>query len=319
MADTSHDVLCIGILVADIVVPPLERIPASGELILVDNILLSTGGCASNAAIDLAKLGVKVAVVGKTGKDIFAEFLSRDLQSYGVDISGLRSDPVAPTSRTVILPIIGSDRRYIHTLGANASLTVKDIDLGQVARSRVLYVGGYLLIPGFKQEALVELFQFARQHDIKTVLDVAGAPQRGLEPFSQVLPFTDVFLPNNDEAYAITGETDPFEQARTFSDCGAETTIITLGGNGVVARSQGRYYQAPAFPIDFVDASGGGDAFDAGYISGMLAGWDLARRLEFASAIGASACTRLGTTAGVFTRAEADTFLEQNHLQINTI
>ena len=65
-----------------------------------------------------------------------------------------------------------------------------------------------------------------------------------------------------------------------------------------------------------MDGSGGGDAFDAGYIVGMLEGWDLPTTLEFASAVGASACTRLGTTAGVFTRSEADAFLSKNHTEI---
>lgn len=76
----------------------------------------------------------------------------RELQSKGVDVSGIRSSSTAPTSRTVILPIIGDDRRYIHSVGANAELKVSDVDLDQVARARVLYVGGYMVIPGFKQE-----------------------------------------------------------------------------------------------------------------------------------------------------------------------
>ncbi len=282
--------------------------------------MLSTGGCAANTAIDLAKLGARVSVVGKTGNDLFADFIARELQSQGIDVAGICSSPAAPTSRTVILPIIGDDRRYIHTVGANAELKVTDIDLAQVARARVLYVGGYMLFPGFKQEELVGLFKFARERGIKTVLDVAGVnPELGLEPLRQVLPFTDAFLPNNDEAFLITGESDPLKQADVLVACGAGTAVITLGGNGIVARCGMQRYQAPAFKIDFVDASGGGDAFDAGFILGLLEGWDLPRTLAFASAIGASACTRLGTNAGVFTRLEADAFLSQNHIVVKEL
>lgn len=320
MPEEAYDVLCIGILVADIFVPPLSRFPASGELMRVDNLLLSTGGCAANTGIDLAKLGARVGVVGKTGNDIFADFIARELQSQGIDVTGIRSAATAPTSRTVILPVIGDDRRYIHAVGANAELKVADVDLPRVARARVLYVGGYMLFPGFKQEELVELFKFARQRGIKTVLDVAGVnPELGMEPLRQVLPFTDAFLPNNDEAFLITGESDPFRQADALIACGAGTVVITLGGNGIVARCGEQRYQAPAFKIDFVDASGGGDAFDAGFILGLLEGWDLPRTLEFASAIGASACTRLGTTAGVFTRPEADAFLSRNHIEVKPL
>ena len=320
MPDDAYDVLCIGILVADIFVPPLTRFPVSGELMRVDNLLLSTGGCAANTGIDLAKLGARVGVVGKTGNDIFADFIAGELQSQGIDISGIRSSAAAPTSRTVILPIIGDDRRYIHAVGANAELKVTDVDLAQVARAKVLSVGGYLLFPGFKQEELVELFKFAREQGIKTVLDVAGVnPELGLEPLRQVLPFTDVFLPNNDEAFLMTGESDPLKQANVLAECGADTVVITLGGNGLVAQSHGLCFRAPAFKIDFVDGSGSGDAFDAGFVLGLLEGWDLPRTLEFASAIGASACTRLGTTAGVFTRPEADAFLSRNHIVVKEL
>ena len=320
MTENSCDVLCIGILVADIFVPPLKRFPASGELVLVDNLPLSTGGCAANTAIDLAKLGMKVSVVGKTGNDVFADFIANELKSHGIDTSGIRSTTTLPTSRTVILPIIGDDRRYIHAKGANAELKVTDVDLEQVARSKALYVGGYLLVPSFKQEELVELFKFARSRGVKTILDVAGVnPELGLEPVRQVLSYTDAFLPNNDEAFLLTGETDPLKQAAAILECGTQTAVITLGSNGAVALTRQECLRASAFKINFVDGSGGGDAFDAGFIIGMLEGWGLPRTIEFASAIGASACTRLGTTAGVFTRPEAQTFLNHNQLEIKKV
>ncbi len=74
-----------------------------------------------------------------------------------------------------------------------------------------------------------------------------------------------------------------------------------------------------AYPVEFVDASGSGDAFDAGVILGMLEGWDIRRTLAFASAVGASCCTRLGCTAGVFTRAEAESYVAAHPLGIETV
>jgi sugar/nucleoside kinase (ribokinase family) len=64
--------------------------------------------------------------------------------------------------------------------------------------------------------------------------------------------------------------------------------------------------------VEVVEPSGAGDAFAAGLVFGLLEGWDLPRCLDFASLIGASACTRLGCTAGLPTRAEADAYLESN-------
>ena len=304
------DVLCVGILVADLFVPPLPRLPLAGELQLVDDMLLSTGGCAANAALDLARLGVRAAVAGKVGNDFFASFVRDQLAAAGLDLSGLRQSTTAATARTVILPVRGEDRRYIHAVGANADLRVDDIDLNQVARARVLYVGGYLLFPGLEPAALRDLFRFARERGILTMLDVAGPrPGQGLAPLEPVLPFTDVFLPNQDEAAVITGEAEAARQAALFVASGAGTAVVTRGGEGVVVANQAGIFAAPALPIDFVDGSGAGDAFGAGYTVGLLEGWDLERTVAFASAIGASACTALGTTPGVFTRAQALEFL----------
>ena len=214
--------------------------------------------------------------------------------------------------------MLGEDRRFIHSVGATAEFGPDDVDLDLVASARVLYVGGYLVTPGFDQDSLTRLFQYAREKGIMTVLDVAG-PREGMQPVSQVLAFTDVFLPNDDEGQLLTGESDPRRQAEVFLDCGAGTVVITMGGCGSLALTREGGVRAGAFEIDVVDPSGGGDAFDAGFIYGLLHGWDLRRTVEFASAMGASACTRVGTTPGVMRLCDAVDFLAQNRLEMTEL
>ena len=318
MSSDGYDAVCVGIVVADLVAPPLTHVPAPGELLLVEQLSLEIGGCASNTSVGLARLGTKVAVLGKVGNDSLADFLRHRLESEGVDISALRVSAATPTARTMIFRVVGEDRRFIHSVGANAEFRLEDIDLDVVARSRVLYVGGYLVLPGFDQTSLAQLFRFAQERGIKTVLDVAG-PEGGLQPVQEVLPYTDVFLPNDDEGRILTGENDPQRQAEVLLACGAGTVIITMGGNGALALSREHALRASAFAIDVVDPSGGGDAFDAGFIFGLLRGWGLRRTLEFASAMGASACTKVGTTPGLFTRSEAEDFLSRNRIEITDL
>ena len=76
-------VVCAGILVADIFVPPLERLPQAGELVVTDDFLVQPGGCAANTAISLVKLGVPVSVAGKVGSDLFGDAVERDLRAWG--------------------------------------------------------------------------------------------------------------------------------------------------------------------------------------------------------------------------------------------
>ena len=304
---------------ADLFVPPLPRLPDQGELLKVDGMLLDTGGCAANTATDLARLGVRAAVAGMVGSDLFGTFILADLARKGL-ASGIRVSSALPTSQTVILPVQGQDRRYINSLGANADFTAEDIDRAAVAASRLLYVGGYLIMPRMTPGSLADLFRHARHSGVRTALDVAGVdPSDAMRRLAPVLPFTDVFLPNDDEAALITGEEDPSRQAEAFVRAGAGTVIVTRGESGVLVRIREREIRAGVFAVDCVDASGSGDAFAAGFITAMLEGWDLEQTIAFASAVGASCCTRLGCTAGVFDRAQAMAFVAGNRLAMTSV
>ena len=98
----------------------------------------------------------------------------------------------------------------------------------------------------------------------------------------------------------------------------ARYAVITRGGDGALLMSASETLEIPAVPVEVVDVSGAGDAFVAGFIVGLLEHWPLEETLRFASLIGASACTRLGCADGVFTRAEAATYLQTHQLPITS-
>ena len=319
--DKPFDAVCVGILVADIFCPPLREPPRPGELVVVDDLPLDAGGCAVNTGVSLTKLGAKVALIGKVGNDVFGDFIINLMGERGLATSGIRRSQTSPTSRTMIIPVIGQDRRFIHTFGANAELTYEDVDLDLVAKGKVLYVGGYLGIPRLDQAALVNLLSFAKAQGARTVLDVIVPSTASYDlddVLGRALPHTDVFLPNDDEAALLTGEKDPEKQAAAFLSKGCSTAVITMGERGVLAKTATQTVRAPAFQVHSVDPSGAGDAFDAGFIMGLLKGWDLVKSVEFACALGASATMKLGCTPGVFTLAEARAFLAENQLAISS-
>jgi sugar/nucleoside kinase (ribokinase family) len=305
-------VVCAGIVVADVFVPPLERLPEAGELVTTDDFVVETGGCAANAALALARLGVRAAVVAKVGDDHFGAFVEDELSAAGLDVAGIRRVAGLGTSKTVIIPVSGEDRRFIHTFGANAVLCAADLAPALAAAPDVLYVGGFLVLPALRQDELAAQLRLARQAGTRVVFDVVAPAGRALslDDVAGVLPEVDYFVPNDDEAAALTGESDPRRQAERLLELGAGTVIVTLGERGLIAVSRDETFELPAPHVDFVEPSGAGDAFAAGLVYGLLQGWPLRRLLEFASVIGASACTHLGCTAGLLTRAEADAFLE---------
>jgi sugar/nucleoside kinase (ribokinase family) len=310
------DVLCAGIIVADHVCSPIARMPAAGELVTAERLLLTLGGCAANTAVDLVKMGVRSAVAGRVGDDLLGQVVAGMLRDAQVDTTALQAIPGEATSQTLIVNVANQDRRYIHTFGANAGFQAADIPL----TARILYVGGFLLMSKLSGADLASVFRAAREKGIRTFLDVVTPPEVDyLAELKRVLPFADVFKCNADEARLITHEFDVLDQAQSLREVGAETVIVSLGGDGALLANGQGIWRAAAFPVEYVDASGGGDAFDAGFIYGMLKGLGTEDCLRYASALGASCVRAIGTTPGVFTRAECETFLREHKLKIERL
>jgi sugar/nucleoside kinase (ribokinase family) len=289
-------------------------------LVLADQLLLTIGGCAANVAVDLGKLGISAAVVGRVGDDVFGRVVTDMLRQRQLDVSSIQVTPGVDTSQTMIVNVAGEDRRFIHTFGANAEFRAADIPADRAAQCKVLYLGGYLLMAKVDAWELAAVFAAARQAGAKTVLDVVTpGPGDYLPRLEPLLPHVDVFLPNDHEAELITGEKDPLRQAELFHRLGGNTAIITRGDRGAVLVNRRVRLRAEAYKVPFVDGSGGGDAFAAGYMAGLLRGLDDAECLRRGSAVGASCVRAIGTTTSVFTRAECEAFLRDNPLRIEAL
>lgn len=309
--------LSVGILVADHLCEPIERLPAAGELILVDRLPLSIGGCASNVAMDLARLGVDVGVMGCVGRDAFGRFILDTLERANISTRDVLQLSGVETSGTLIINVAGQDRRFIHAWGANARLTAEQIPLASIRAAKVFYVGGYLLMPALEGRALAELFRQARAVGVTTVLDIVLPGKEDYWPQLEcVLAETDVFLPNRDEAEILTGQSDPLAQAEKFRSAGARTVVITCGGEGSVLVSEKERLRAGVYPIEYRGGTGSGDAFDAGYITGILLGENAEGCLRWGSAVGASCVRSISATDSVFTRREAEEFMRAHELEI---
>jgi sugar/nucleoside kinase (ribokinase family) len=307
-------VVCLGILVADFFTQPVTALPQPGELKTTDGFHLSAGGCAANVAVNLRRLGREVTVVGKVGQDRLGQFVVSELEEQHVETRWISRSATRATSITVILNVRGEDRRYLHSVGANGDFSSADISSEALRDARILYVGGYMAMPGFPAADLARVLQNAKNAGLTTVLDVVipkDCSDAALQ-VSPVLPYTDYFLPNTDEAKVLTGTSDPVQQARQLSKSNPQATIvITLGSEGSLAMRDGRLIRTAPIPMQSIDESGAGDAFAAGLITGLLEDWPLEFTLKFAGVIGASCTRAVGCSPGVFHFQEALDFLNR--------
>ena len=312
-------VLCMGDMVVDIFSSPLARLPKPGELVLSDRIAVFPGGNALNTAIALRRLGENVVVAGSVGDDALGRLLLDQMRIQGLDVRGVRREPGGRTASTFILRAEGEDRRFIHSLGVAATFSGEHVSPELIPDNGIMLVGGYLKLGAWNDNVLADLMCHARWRNCTVVLNICIAQDSGVDPCRclSLLEHVDVFVPNEDEARILTGETLPALQAKALRKAGARVVVITRGADGLFADDGERAVEMGIFKVPVVDPSGCGDCFTAGLIAALLRGWDTVRSLEFASAIGAIGATALGCTDGVPSFAEAERFLEENRVNIS--
>ncbi len=295
------EVVCLGILVADMVARPVDELPPPGELRLVGEMGLYVGGCAASTAIGLARLGVATGVLGKVGADALGDFLCRSLAAEGLDIGGVRADPATATAATMALVGAGGERAFLHSLGGNGTLRAEEVDLEAGGAAPLLHVGGVGLMPTLDGAPLAGLCARARRLGVTVTLDTAWDPLGRWTQVRQVLAHVDYFLPSLEEAQRILGATEPAELAARARDLGARHVVVKMGGQGcyVLPAGQAQGVRLPPLPVRALDTTGAGDAFCAGFVAGLARGWGILDAARLGNVTGGLAVTRIGAVSGL--------------------
>lgn len=300
------DILVLGEINPDIVVHAADPHPAFGQgERIVDGIVMTIGSSSAIVACGAARLGMRVALMGVVGDDMFGRFMLDALAAKGVDVSSCRVEPGFPTGASVILSG-PTDRAILTAAGTIPLLRGSDVPPALLNSTRHLHVGSYFLLDALRPD-LPELFDTARNSGATTSLDVNWDP-RGLwtSGLGDVLSRTDVFFPNEAEALRITGMTDVEQAARALARVGPRFVVVKMGQAGaLLASSEGLVARAPAEPVVPVDTTGAGDSFDAGFLAAWLSGGSATMSLRFAVACGTLSIQSVGGTDGQPTREDA--------------
>lgn len=308
----DRPVVCLGIVVADLVGRPLRAVPDPGRLVLVDEMALHTGGCALNAAVCLARLGLPVEVIGKVGADPLGDFLLQTMAEARIGTRGVSRDPNSGTSATMVMVEPDGERRFVHYMGTNARLRPEDVDPALITSASILHVAGALVLPGLDGAPMAALLETARSSGVITFLDtVWDDTGQWMELLGPSLPHVDYFVPSLVEAQALTGLDDPEEVARALLERGVSTVALKLGAAGcLVASGDGERLRLPAFDVPVIDTTGAGDAFAAGFLAGVWLGWPLERTARLANATGALCVSAAGASGKVSSLPETLAFME---------
>src|SRR5277367_5551471 len=270
-------VLCIGQLVADVVVRPVDALPVPGRTNLVQDLQVCSGGCAANTAAVLAKLGADVRLAALIGQDVLGDAALADLKQPGLSLDAVMRDSANPTSAVIVLISSTSERSFIYRGGGNELLSNRHLPDAVLKSASIIHVGGALKMLHLDLE---ELFTRAKSFGAITSLDTDWDPNGlWMKRLWGALPKTDYLITNEEEAAMLAGKEEPRQAARELLARGAGTVIIKRGEKGSILFSSATEIELPAYRVEVRDTTCAGDSFVAGFLLGVSRGAPLAESM----------------------------------------
>ncbi|MFD5704337.1 ribokinase [Streptomyces lasiicapitis] len=276
----------------------VAKAPQRGETVTGREFRTLPGGKGANQAVAAARAGATVSMIGAVGNDAFGTQLRSALDHSGVDTDLLRTVE-GPSGTAHIVVDDDGGNAIVFIPGANDTLTtLSPGDTAEIASAAALLL--QLEIP---MDGVLAAAQAARAAGVRTIL--TPAPARPLPP--ELLAATDLLLPNEHEAAALTGLPDPADAARALLDQVPEV-VVTLGAAGSLYVARGAEpVTVPARRVTAVDTTGAGDTFAGALAVALCEGNYLPQAASWASAASALSVQRPGAAASMPYRTEIDT------------
>jgi len=314
-AATEHDVITMGRIGVDIypqqVGVPLQRVESFGKYL---------GGTATNVAVAASRLGLRSAVISRTGADPFGQFVHDALRGFGVDdrwVTPVERLPTPVTFCELFPPDDFPLYFYREPKAPDLDIAADELDLDAIAGADLFWMTG----TGLAEEPSRSATLAALRHRGKrgtTVFDLDWRPvfwpdhEEARHWYREALAHVTVAVGNLDECERAVGTRDPEAAAEALLDLGVRLAVVKQGPDGVLARTRDERAVAPPVPVEVVNGLGAGDAFGGALCCGLHRGWDLARTMAFANAAGALVASRLACSSAMPTADEVAALLPEN-------
>ncbi|NUT34229.1 MAG: 5-dehydro-2-deoxygluconokinase [Hamadaea sp.] len=313
-----HDVITVGRVGIDLY-PQRSGVPLSE----VDTFARFLGGSATNVAVAAARLGLRSAVITRTGADPFGDFVHTALRGYGVDDAFVRAVAGLPTPITFCEIFPPDDFPiYFYRQPKAPDLEIGSPELDEpdvgvaLAAARIVWLTGTGLSAEPSRSAHHKILAERRG---PIVLDLDHRPMLWPDPGEAEQAVRDalatgavtVAVGNREECRIATGHTDPDLAAEALLATGVQLAVVKQGPDGVLARhADGTRVVVAPHPVEVVNGLGAGDAFGGALCHGLLKGWPPERTLRFANAAGAHVAARLACSDAMPTATEVQALLD---------
>jgi sugar/nucleoside kinase (ribokinase family) len=303
----SFDIVVAGELNADLILtgditPTFNQVER-----LVNDANLTLGSSSAIFACGAARLGLRVAFLGKVGNDVYGNFVINELIKRNVATEGIISSNNEKTGLTVILNR-GNDRAILTYPGTIATTQLGDLNTTLLENAHHLHLGGYYLLSRLKRN-VPNLFKLAHRLGLTVSLDTNYDPTGQWDGgISNCLKHVDVFLPNERELLSVTRTKRIREAVSSLSQI-VPILAVKMGKKGAMVFTTDGQYKGLPIKTDVVDSVGAGDSFDAGFIYGYLHHWEMQRIVNLACVCGSLSTLSVGGIEGQPTINQASRFL----------
>lgn len=298
----EFDIVTIGTMAYDMILRTVDASLFTRDTTLLQEVGLSSGGGALISAIIAQRLGCKTALIGKTTKDPFGDYLLHIVRDAGVNCAGIKVSETDSMSLTFALVKPDGSRHFLSKQGSNNStLCLQDFDLDIVRKAEIVCYGSFLYLQTLDMGDITTVFMTAKESGALTVADIASdAFLQGTQTVFRNFPYLDFFIPSYTEAKYLTNESDPVRMAAVLRQKGCQNVIIKLGGDGCYVDNGKVSGTVPTFNnVKAVDTTGAGDNFVGGFLTALHDGLDLIEASRFANAVASISVSGVGGIAAV--------------------
>ncbi len=282
----------------------------------VEHFSRDLGGSSANIAVGLARLGLRVGMIGCLGKDALADYLLGVLRKDGVDTQHVRLVEGYNTSLclTEVSPPDHFPQVFYRREPADTQILVGPAERAYIRQARMFVTNGTSISASPARDATVDALKTAREAGL-TVLDVDyrasswASPEEAGRQARAVLPWVNVVLGNEDELTLLTGEREAHAQVQTVLAAGVTLVVRKLGAKGVEAHTRDQSYSAEPCPTRVVSTVGAGDGFAAGFLYALDRGLPLEQCLRYGNAAAAVVVSRVSCAAAMPRLEELEQFL----------
>ena len=260
---------------------------------------LVLGSSTAISAVLMQRMGLGCVLASVVGDDDYGQVCRDKLIAEGVGVQHIRIDPSEQTGVTISLVYPG-DRLLLTRLGSMAAVDGTVLAGVDFTGFRHVHCGSLFLLDRLRAD-LPEILTRARKAGCSVSLDPGWDPAETWDrtALAAVLPLVDVILPNQAEALAMTGAAKPEAALAELRAMGAARVAMKNGAEGGLCLGRDGLVRQPGFPAEAIDTTGAGDAFNAGFVLGLLRGWSDDDCLRLAVACGSVAVTAESGTGGL--------------------